>query len=196
MKLIVVPVEIHGKMMFLRRPVVLVSEIPYAEDLIEPYQEFLLVKRAQGPDEPEKGSDPQLGFRDQVGHESGGLVIRILARSFKFLLQVQGRGGPVMPVRDVERLHFFKGGHNLLDLALFPDQPKGMCPVLVGREFVFRSGGAVLFKDLLQIGVILVGDQNRFGVEPRDFKVVAEKLLPLPKGFLVFFDHIRLIILQ
>ena len=155
-------------------------------------QELLFRQTIQIFHDPVIVDDRQLIGREADRHEVVVLLIPLMIRVLLGLLRTDQRSGgrTVMAIGDIERRHSRKQFGDAGDVLCVINDPEGVSEAIqLGYEVILRFTSRVFGHDLIQLGVIRIGKEDRLDVGIVHTHMFHAILLLVAPCQLMLLDH-------
>ena len=161
------------------------------EMLVEAAEELLVREAVQVLHHAVVIDNRQLVGRETDRHE---VIIFLVAPVVGILLCLfsphkGGGGGTMVAVGDIERRNLGKQLRDAVDIRLIVDNPEGMAKAVVGsHEIILRRASGIFRHELVQLGIVGIGKEDRLDIRVIDADVLHAVLLFVATRELVLFD--------
>ena len=134
--------------------------------------------------------------RQLVGREANRhkVVVLLVAPVVGILLSLfgthkSGGGGTMVAVGDIECRNLGEQLRDTTDICLIVDDPEGMAEAVVGsHKIILRRAGGIFRHELVQLGIVGIGKEDRLDIRVIDADVLHAVLLFVATRELVLFD--------
>ena len=161
------------------------------EMLVEAAEELLVREAVQVLHHAVVIDNRQLVGRETDRHE---VIIFLVAPVVGILLCLfsphkGGGGGTMVAVGNIERRNLGEQLRDTTDICLIVDDPEGMAEAVVGsHKIILRRAGGIFRHELVQLGIVGIGKEDRLDIRVIDADVLHAVLLFVATRELVLFD--------